>query len=338
MSLPPATTFQCIDAHTCGNPVRLIATGGPELQGESMLDKRAHFLSGFDWVRTALMFEPRGHAMMSGSILYPSQREDCDLGVLFIETSGCLPMCGHGLIGTVTIAIERGLVQPCNPGQLAVETPAGRVQVSYRQERGQVVSVRLTNIPSYLHATDLEVDCPELGGPLRVDVAYGGNYYAIVEPQAHYRDLADLSAQDILAISPRLRERMNARYTFEHPDDPRICGLTHLLWTGQPRQPGSQARNAVFYGEQAIDRSPCGTGTSARMAQLAARGELRVGDAFVHESIIGSQFTGRVEALAMVGDYPAIIPSIEGWARIYGDNRITVDPQDDPYWKGFLVT
>ena len=338
MKKPPATTFQCIDAHTCGNPVRVVTSGAPNLDGDTMLDRREHFMREFDWMRTALMFEPRGHAMMSGSMLYPSSRDDCDIGVLYIETSGCLAMCGHGTIGTVTIAIERGLVKPRIAGELHLETPAGRVVATYTQEGGKVKSVKLVNVPSYLHARDLVVECPELGGELKVDVAYGGNFYAIVDPQTHYRDLDDLSAGDILRISPLLRERLNAKYSFIHPEDPRICSLSHLEWTGEPRQPGSDARNAVFYGDQAIDRSPCGTGTSARMAQLVARGKLARGDRFVHESYIGSQFTGRVEDLARVGDYPAIIPSIEGWARIYGDNTITVDPQDDPYWRGFLVS
>jgi 4-hydroxyproline epimerase len=329
--------FRCIDAHTCGNPVRLVAEGGPVLDGDSMLDRRAHFMREFDWVRTALMYEPRGHAQMSGSILYPSTRADCDIGVLFIETSGCLPMCGHGTIGTVTIAIERRLVTPRTPGMLALDTPAGRVEAYYREEGGKVRSVRLVNVPAFLYREGLVVDCPELGGALRVDVAFGGNFYAIVEPQDGYRDLSDLTAQDLLTLSPRLRERLNARYRFEHPEDARMRGLTHILWTGVPREAGSDARNAVFYGDAAIDRSPCGTGTSARMAQLAARGELGPGDRFVHESIIGTRFTGRVEGLATVGDQAAIVPSIEGWARIYGDNRITVDPDDDPLWAGFLV-
>ena len=338
MKNPPATTFRCIDAHTCGNPVRVVTSGQPSLQGETMLDKREHFMSEFDWMRTALMFEPRGHAMMSGSMLYPSNREDCDIGVLYIETSGCLAMCGHGTIGTVTIAIEKGLVKPRSAGVLNLETPAGKVVATYTEQNGKVKSVKLVNVPSYLHARDLSVDCPELGGELKVDVGYGGAFYAIVEPQQHYRDLEDLSASDILRLSPLLRKRLNESYSFIHPEDPRICGMSHMEWTGVARQPGSDARNAVFYGDQAIDRSPCGTGTSARMAQLVARGELGKGDSFVHESYIGSQFTGKVEDLTTVGDYAAIIPSIEGWARIYGENIITVDPDDDPYWQGFLVS
>ncbi|KAA9131376.1 4-hydroxyproline epimerase [Marinihelvus fidelis] len=342
MSAPPkpdrAWVFDCIDAHTCGNPVRLVTGEKPPLRGDSMAERRRHFLDEYDWIRTALMFEPRGHAVMSGSLLYPPTRDDCDIGVLFIETSGCLPMCGHGTIGTVTIAIENGLVTPRTPGELALDTPAGRVLARYQQQDGKVKSVRLTNVPSFLYAAGLAVDCPELGGELRVDVAYGGNFYAIVEPQSHYGGLDAITAQDILAISPRLRRRLNERYTFEHPVNPAITGLSHLLWTGAPTQADAHARNAVFYGDAGIDRSPCGTGTSARMAQLAARGELAVGDAFVHESCIGSQFTGRVEAAVTVGDRPAIVPSIEGWARVFGRNRITVDPFDDPYWRGFLVT
>ncbi len=338
MKKPAARTFQCIDAHTCGNPVRVVVSGAPQLEGATMLDKREHFVHEFDWMRTALMFEPRGHAMMSGSMLYPSRREDCDVGVLYIETSGCLAMCGHGTIGTVTVAIERGLVTPRIDGELHLETPAGRVVASYTEKDGKVKSVKLVNVPSYLHARDLAVDCPELGGPLRVDVGYGGAFYAIVDPQPNYRDLADLAASDILRISPLLRERLNASHRFVHPEDERISSLTHIEWTGRPQRPGSDARNAVFYGDQAIDRSPCGTGTSARMAQLVARGRLHEGDSFVHESYIGSQFTGRVEALTKVGQHDAIVPSIEGWARIYGDNTITVDPGDDPYWRGFIVT
>jgi len=338
VNVPQKRQFLCIDAHTCGNPVRLVVEGGPELEGASMAQRRQHFIREFDWVRTALMFEPRGHAMMSGSILYPATREDCDVGVLFIETTGCLPMCGHGTIGTVTIAIENSLVEPRKPGELALETPAGRVVTHFTREGSKVRSVRLTNVPSYLHAKALAVDCPELGGEITVDVAYGGNFYAIVEPQTHYRDLADLNAAHILQISPKLRQRLNEHYRFVHPEDDRINGLSHLMWTGKATKTDSDSRNAVFYGDQAIDRSPCGTGTSARMAQLAARGELRPGDRFVHESYIGSQFIGRVESCARVGPYRAIVPSVEGWARVYGRNLITVDPADDPYWQGFQVS
>jgi 4-hydroxyproline epimerase len=328
-------TFSCVDAHTCGNPVRVVMGGGPQLSGASMSERRQHFLAEFDWIRTGLMFEPRGHDMMSGSILYPPTRPDCDIGILFIETSGCLPMCGHGTIGTVTVAVEQGLVRPKTPGVLRLETPAGLVIAEYEQKGEYVESVRLTNVPGFLHSTGLEAECPGIG-TLKVDVAYGGNFYAIVEPQAGYRDMANFSAGQLVQMSPVLRKNLNARYSFQHPENPTIKGLSHILWTGAPKAEGAHARNAVFYGDKAIDRSPCGTGTSARMAQLAAKGKLKVGDAFVHESIIGSLFKGRVKEAAKVGNYEAIVPSVEGWARITGYNTIFIDDRD-PYKHGFQV-
>ena len=328
-------TFSCVDAHTCGNPVRVVMGGGPQLSGASMSERRQHFLAEFDWIRTGLMFEPRGHDMMSGSILYPPTRPDCDIGILFIETSGCLPMCGHGTIGTVTVAVEQGLVRPKTPGVLRLETPAGLVIAEYEQKGEYVESVRLTNVPGFLHSTGLEAECPGIG-TLKVDVAYGGNFYAIVEPQAGYRDMADFTAGQLVQMSPVLRKNLNAKYTFQHPENPTIKGLSHILWTGAPKAEGAHARNAVFYGDKAIDRSPCGTGTSARMAQLAAKGKLKVGDSFVHESIIGSLFKGRVKEAAKVGNYEAIVPSVEGWARVTGYNTIFIDDRD-PYKHGFQV-
>ncbi|MCP5371735.1 MAG: 4-hydroxyproline epimerase [Hyphomicrobiales bacterium] len=330
------TTFTCVDAHTCGNPVRVVVDGAPELVGADMAERRRRFVADFDWIRTALMYEPRGHEVMSGAIPCPPTRADCDLAVLFIEVSGCLPMCGHGTIGTVTVAIERGLVTPRTPGLLRLDTPAGVVEARYTLDGDCVDSVRLTNVPSFLAATDLAVQVPGLG-TLRVDVAYGGNFYAIVEAQQTFRDLEDLTPGDIQRLSPLLRRAVNETRDFVHPEQPSIRGVSHVMWTGAARDPRARARNAVFYGDRAIDRSPCGTGTSARMAQLAARGDLAVGDAFVHESIIGSLFTGRVEAAAKVGETDAIVPSIEGWARITGDNRIHVDDRD-PFAHGFLVT
>jgi 4-hydroxyproline epimerase len=328
-------SFFCIDGHTCGNPVRLVAGGGPRLEGATMLERRAHFLAEFDWVRTALMFEPRGHDQMSGAILYPSTRDDCDIAILFIETSGCLPMCGHGTIGTVTMALEHGLVTPRTPGQLWLDTPAGRVRADYRHEGQHVEEVRITNIASFVHARGLQIGCEGLG-ELTVDVAYGGNFYAIVEPQANFRDMADFSALELVTLSQRLRSALNATHQFVHPEHREIKGLSHVLWTGAAKTSQADARNAVFYGDKAIDRSPCGTGTSARMAQLAARGELKVGEEFRHESIVGSIFRGRVESQTRIGNVEAIIPSIAGWARMTGYNTIFVDDRD-PFAHGFQV-
>jgi 4-hydroxyproline epimerase len=328
-------TFFCIDGHTCGNPVRVVAGGAPALEGKTMLERRAHFLAEYDWIRTALMFEPRGHDMMSGAILYPPTRADCDAAILFIETSGCLPMCGHGTIGTVTTAIERGLVEPKTPGKLGLDTPAGVVTAEYEQKGPYVESVKITNVPSFLYAASLEAEVAGLG-MLQVDVAYGGNFYAIVDPQEHFPGLDLIQPSQVLAWSPLLRRALGEAYSFVHPSTPEIGGLSHVMWTGKSLTPGASGRNAVFYGDKAIDRSPCGTGTSARMAQWAAQGRLKEGDRFVHESIIGSTFVGRIEGRTQVGDKNAIIPSIQGWARITGFNTIFVDDRD-PYWKGFQV-
>jgi 4-hydroxyproline epimerase len=328
--------FKCIDGHTAGNPVRVVAEGGPELAGATMQERRLHFLKEFDWIRKGLMFEPRGHDQMSGSILYPPSDPANDLGILFIETSGCLPMCGHGTIGTITIGIEEGLIHPRTPGEVRLETPAGLVRIRYGQEGNKVTWVALTNVPSYLAAMDLEVDSPL--GMLAFDVGYGGNFYAIIDPQPNFRDLAEFSASRLIGLSRELRPAINAKYPglFVHPGDPNIRDVSHILWTGAPLSGTATARNAVFYGEKAIDRSPCGTGTSARMAQWVARNRLRTGDTFVHESYIGSVFEGRVLGEASIGDFRGIVPEIKGSAWVHGYNTLIID-RDHPYPEGFQV-
>ncbi|ASD28021.1 MULTISPECIES: 4-hydroxyproline epimerase [Brevundimonas] len=327
--------FFCIDGHTAGNPVRLVAGGAPLLSGGSMAERRLDFLSRYDWIRTSLCFEPRGHDMMSGGFLYPPTLPDADAGILFIETSGCLPMCGHGTIGMITFGIEHGLIRPRTPGRLKVEVPAGVLDIAYETEGDRVTSVRIRNVPAYLAAEGIEIEVPGLG-PLSVDVSYGGNYYAIVEPQGAYAGLDDLGASRIIELSGLVRERVRAAFHPVHPDEPSINGVSHVLWADRPKGQGADGRNAVFYGDKAIDRSPCGTGTSARLAHLHAKGRLKVGDAFVHESYIGSRFIGRVEAETTVGEHKAIVPSIEGSAIATGFNTIWVDRRD-PFWAGFQV-
>ncbi|NVK34502.1 MAG: 4-hydroxyproline epimerase [Rhodobacteraceae bacterium] len=331
----PHHTFFCIDGHTCGNPVRLVAAGGPDINAESMFERRQKFVAEYDWIRTGLMFEPRGHDMMSGSILYPPSSDAFDVGVLYIETSGCLPMCGHGTIGTVTMAIEEGLLKPKVPGIARLETPAGLVTAEYKMEGDHVTSVTLTNVSSFLAENDLTIQCPELGD-LRVDVAYGGNFYAIIEPQENFAGVGDVSIEQLISISPKLRDALNEKYLIAHPENPEIKGITHIQWTGAPCDERADARNAVFYGDKAIDRSPCGTGTSARMAQLFAKGKLQVGQSFVHESVIGSLFVGGVKEAVTVGTKQGITPTIEGWAIKTGTSTITLDERD-PYMSGFSV-
>ena len=330
--------FKCIDAHTCGNPVRVVTTGHPNLTGDSMSEKRQHFLKEFDWIRKGLMFEPRGHDMMSGSFFFEPQFSENDFGILFLETSGCLPMCGHGTIGAITIAIEEGIIKPQIPGKIRMETPAGLVEIEYQQTNNKVDWVKLKNVKSYLAAKNLTIDCPELG-EISFDVSYGGNYYAIVDPQKNFSGVHNFTAGKLIQYSQIIRKRINEKYpnSFIHPENETIRDVSHILWTGNPVNPDSSGCNAVFYGDKAIDRSPCGTGTSARMAQLYEKGKLAKGEAFINESYIGSTFIGVIEEVTELDGKKAIIPSIQGWAKIYGYNTIIIDEEDDPYAHGFQV-
>ena len=332
-------TFFCIDGHTAGNPVRLVVGGAPLLKGASMSERRQDFLARFDWIRSGLCFEPRGHAMMSGGFLYPPTTPDADIGILFIETSGCLPMCGHGTIGIVTFGLEHGLIEPATPGRLRVEVPAGIIDIAYETAGDRVTSVRITNVPAYVAAKGVRIEIEGLG-PLSVDIAYGGNYYAIVEPQGGYSGLDAVGADWLIAMGRRVRAAVRATVEPVHPLDATIRGVSHVLWADVPRDDGEReaadGRNAVFYGEGAIDRSPCGTGTSARLALLVDQGLLAPGDRFVHESYIGSRFVGRVESATMLGDVAAIVPSVEGSAIATGFNTIWID-RTDTFWEGFAV-
>ncbi|WP_230481208.1 4-hydroxyproline epimerase [Sphingomonas sp. Leaf21] len=328
-------TFFCIDGHTAGNPVRLVAGGAPLLRGASMAERRLDFLERFDWIRTGLCFEPRGHDMMSGGFLYPPCEPDSDAAILFIETSGCLPMCGHGTIGMITFGLEHGLITPREPGQLKVEVPAGTIHIEYEKEGAKVTAVRIRNVPAYLAAEGIRIDVPGFG-PLTLDVAYGGNYYAIIEPQGAYTGLDDLGASKLVELSRTIRELVREQFEPVHPLEPSIRGVSHVLWADKPSAEDADGRNAVFYGERAIDRSPCGTGTSARLAHLAAKGRLKVGDRFVHESYIRSRFIGRVEAQTDLAGQVAIVPSIQGSAIATGFNTIWID-REDPFWAGFTV-
>jgi len=328
-------TFFAIDGHTAGNPVRLVAGGAPLLKGNSMSERRQDFLARFDWIRTGLCFEPRGHDMMSGGFLYPPTQADTDAGILFIETSGCLPMCGHGTIGIVTFALENGLITPLTPGKLKLEVPAGIINIDYAASGGKVTSVKIINVPAYLAKKGISIDVPDFG-PLTVDVSYGGNYYAIIEPQGAYTGLDDLGAARLIELSRTIRELVRDVYEPVHPLDTTIRGVSHVLWADSPKARDANGRNAVFYGERAIDRSPCGTGTSARLAHLHATGRLKRGEAFVHESYICSRFTGRVEDEVELNGQPAIIPSIQGTAIATGFNTLWID-REDAFWEGFQV-
>ncbi len=332
----PTASFACIEGHTAGMPVRLIVDGQPDLVGATQSARRMDFIRGHDWIRTAVMCEPRGHEMMSGAMLVPSTRQDCDSGVLYLETSGCIPMCGHATIGFVTFVIERGLIEPKRPSEVWLDTPAGVVKASYTRVGDKVTDVRFRNVPAFLYARDVELDHPDLGR-LRFDIAYGGNFYPIVEAQDNYRDCADYTPEALRSMARKLVAMLPQVCDVVHPDDANIRGVHHTMWCGAPQTAGGDARSVVIATPKIIDRSPCGTGTSARVAQRAARGLLKTGGAFVHESFIGTTFTGRIEAhIRLANGWPAVVPSIEGSAYITGLSTHFVDDAQ-PFRTGFLT-
>lgn len=327
--------FDCIEGHTAGMPVRLIISGQPELQGATQSDRRLDFIARHDWIRSGIMCEPRGHAMMSGAMLVPSTRDDCDTGVLYVETSGCIPMCGHATIGLVTFAIEDRLITPRTPGIMRLDTPAGVVEAHYTQDGVKVTSVRFHNVPSFVLARNVELDHPELG-KIHFDIAYGGNFYPIVEAQENFSDYADYAPEDLRRMARQLVAKLPEVIDVVHPDNPAIRGAHHTMWCGKA-QAGGDAGGLVIATPAIIDRSPCGTGTSARVALRAARGEQDIGDVFEHESFIHSAFKGRVEARTKLkSGLDAVIPSVEGTAYITGWSTHVIDTEE-PYAEGFLA-
>jgi proline racemase len=319
--------FRAVDSHTEGMPTRVITDGVGILPGATMLERKLRFEREQDGLRLLLMREPRGHAAMSGAILQPPVEPTADWGVVFIEVSGCLPMCGHGTIGVATVLVEEGLVEVTEPETIIrLDVPAGLIEARVQVRDGRALAVSLRNVPAYVEGLDQEVN------GIRYDLAYGGNFYAIAD--AAQIGLAPVPEQAPELIAAGL-ELMAALPEPVHPLDSDIRGCHHVIWTGVPAV-GADARAATAIHPGWVDRSPCGTGTSARMAALHARGQLALGQPFVHESIIGTRFTGRLLEDSMVGDRPAVIPEITGRAWITGVAEYRLDP-DDPFPEGFLV-
>ncbi|MFD9967482.1 proline racemase family protein [Streptomyces sp. NPDC059017] len=327
--------YHAVDSHTEGMPTRVITGGVGVVPGATMAERRLHFAAHLDHIRTLLMYEPRGHSAMSGAILQPPTRPDADHGVLFVEVSGLLPMCGHGTIGVATVLVETGMVPVTEPvTTVRLDTPAGLVCVDVRVENGEARSVTLTNVPSFCLGLGLKADVPGYG-TVTYDMAYGGNFYAFVSLDdlglPFDRDRKD----DLLAAGLAVMDAINSTDRPVHPEDPGIAGVKHVHLTA----PGSDAvrsRHAMAIHPGWFDRSPCGTGTSARMAQLHARGELPLGRDFVNESFIGTEFKGRLVGETSVGGLPAVIPAVTGRAWITGTAQYFLDPSD-PFPGGFLL-
>ena len=324
-----------VDSHTEGMPTRVVTGGVPALPGATMLERKLHFEAERDDLRLMLMREPRGHGAMSGAILQPPLREDADWGVLFIEVSGLLPMCGHGTIGVATVLVETGMVEVTEPvTTIRLDTPAGLVEARVAVEDGRARSVTLRNVPSFVDALDRTVVVPG-HGELTYDMAFGGNFYAILPAAAVGLEVDPANADAFVAAGLAIMAAIDAADRPVHPEDPRISGCHHVV-LHEPGRDGADARAATSIHPGWLDRSPCGTGTSARLAQLHARGELGVGDAFVNASIIDTRFTGRIVEETAVAGRPAVVPEITGRAWITGMGQYGLDP-DDPFPAGFAV-
>jgi proline racemase len=309
-------------------PTRVVTGGVGPIPGATMLERKLHFEAEMDELRLLLMREPRGHSAMSGAILQPPTRDDADWGVLFIEVSGCLPMCGHGTIGVATVLVETGMVEVTEPETVvALDTPAGLVRVRVAVQDGRATAVTLRNVPSFLLARDREI----AGVPY--DMAYGGNFYALVEASAAGLAVDPERSGELIARGLEIMAAINRADAPVHPEDPRISGCRHVVFYED--SPGG-ARNATAIEPGWLDRSPCGTGTSARMAALHARGELALGEAFVNESVIGTSFTGRLVEETTVGGLPAVVPEITGRAWVTGMGQYLLDASD-PFPAGFAL-
>jgi len=327
--------ISAVDSHTEGMPTRVVTGGVGTIPGASMAERRAYFLEHMDDLRTLLMFEPRGHSAMSGAVLQPSTRPDAEWGVLYIEVSGCLPMCGHGTIGVATVLVETGMVEVHEPlTTIRLDTPAGLVAVEVAVRDGKAEHVTLTNVPSFSYALDRSVEVPELG-TVTYDLAYGGNFYAILPLDQVGLPFERSAGPRILAAGLAIMKAINEQDRPVHPKNPAIAVCHHVQFTA-PGRDGAHARNAMAIRPGWFDRSPCGTGTSARMAQLHARGELGLKEDFVNESFIGTRFVGRLVDTTRVGGLDAVVPTVRGRAWITGMAQYLLDPSD-PFPAGFLL-
>ncbi|WP_108667204.1 proline racemase family protein [Euzebya rosea] len=327
--------FTAVDTHTEGMPTRVVTSGFGVLPGDTMAERSHHVATTLDGWRKLLMFEPRGHQAMSGAILCPPTRPDADLGVVYIEVTGCLPMCGHGTIGAVTAAVETGLVEVTEPTTtVRLDTPAGLVVAEATVTDGACTAVTLRNVPSFLLLRDAVVKVEGIG-ELTVDVAYGGNFYVLVSADDLDVTLRPEHAATVLDAGMRVMAAANDQLDIVHPERPDIAGTHHVLVTA-PGDDEVDGRGAVVIDPGYLDRSPCGTGTSARMASMHARGDLALDTPFEHTSIIDSRFTGRLLETTTVGDLPAVVPSITGRAWVTGLNQLMLDPTD-PWSEGFLL-
>lgn len=329
--------IHAIDSHTMGEPTRIVIGGIPQIHGDTMADKKKYLEDNLDYVRTALMNEPRGHNDMFGSIITSSNDKEADFGIIFMDGGGYLNMCGHGSIGAATVAVETGMVEMHEPiTNLVMEAPAGLIRAKVKVENDKVQEVSITNVPSFLYMEDVKLEVPSLNKTITFDISFGGSFFAII----HASELGvkvEASQVDVLKkLGLEIRDLINETMTIQHPTLEHIKTVDLVEIYDAPSNPEATYKNVVIFGQGQVDRSPCGTGTSAKLATLYKKGHLKIDEKFVYESITGTMFKGRVLEETKVGDFDAVIPEITGGAYITGFCHFVIDP-DDPLKHGFVV-
>lgn len=328
--------IRTIEAHTAGEPLRIIVDGFPDLPGRTILEKRRFLRENLDYLRTALMWEPRGHADMYGALITAPERPDSDIGVIFLHNEGYSTMCGHGIIALVSVLLEAGLIRKEGEMPLVkVDTPAGQVQAKAVIEEGRVKEVSFLNVPSFLYLKDGLVDIPEIG-QVRFDIAFGGAFYAFVDADELGLELKPASYQKLTDYGMRIKQAVMANFPIVHPVEPDLGFLYGTIFTGRPEDPSNFSRNVCIFADGQLDRSPTGTGVSARLALHYEKKEIGLGEWITVESILGTYFRGRAVQEAKLGPFRAIIPEISGNAFIVGYGEWLLDPAD-PLARGFLL-
>lgn len=329
-------SIHVVDSHTMGEPTRIVIGGIPPLPGKTMAEKKRYFEENLDHIRRAIMQEPRGHNDMFGAIITHPASPDVDLGILFMDCGGCLNMCGHGSIGIATVAVECGMVPVKEPfTELTLDSPAGLVRARVKVVNGKAKEVSIANVPSFLYLKDLEIEVPEIGR-ITLDISFGGNFFAIVDAQQLGVRVEPANSDTLLRLGMKIRDIINSTVKVQHPENKHINIVDIVEIYDKPSHPDAHAKNVVVFGQGSLDRSPCGTGTSAKIATLFAKGKLKENEDFIYESITGTLFKGRVIGTTKVGSYDAITPQITGSAYITGFNHIVIDP-DDPLKYGFFL-
>ncbi|NLM06070.1 MAG: proline racemase [Tissierellia bacterium] len=327
--------IHAIDSHTAGEPTRVVIGGIPNVKGKTMPEKKEYLEKNLDYIRTAIMLEPRGHNDMFGSILVAPTMDEADVGIIFMDGGGYLNMCGHGTIGAVTAMVETGMVPMVEPvTKVVLESPAGIVKAEAQVENGKVKGVSFVNVPGFLYKRDQEVEFE--GKKVKFDISFGGSFFAIVHADELGLKIEPKNTTELTRKAMALRDVINKEIEIQHPTMPHIKTVDLIEIYDEPTHKEATYKNVVIFGQGQVDRSPCGTGTSAKLATLHAKGEIKVGEKFVYESILGTLFYGEIVDTTKVGDYEAVVPKITGSAYITGFNHMVID-ETDPVKHGFIL-